>query len=224
MRDHLSGRRRAPLGLVRGRVRVADQGRVVAADQRPVQRRADARVGLRAGNDEPPDAEALELGREGRVLERVAVLLVDDRLVLAGSKLGDDLPPLAPRPLDQSSTLAQRRAREPVEDIVLQVHDEQRRRRCRVTNPPLGTDPGRPGAHLRAGTLRHAPTTPDGSARRAGRRSRAGDREREPASRAVSRRRGRRSAPRRQVSAVDGRDAVRQTADQCPARSSPVRD
>ena len=37
---------------------VADQGRVVPPDKRAVQRRADARIGLRANHHEPPDPEA----------------------------------------------------------------------------------------------------------------------------------------------------------------------
>ena len=88
MRDHLLRRRRAPLGQVLGRVRVADQRGVVAARERAVQRRADARVGLRAGDDEPPDAEAGQDGLEVGVLERVAVALLDERLGSSGASSG----------------------------------------------------------------------------------------------------------------------------------------
>ena len=57
---------------VLGRVRVADQRRVVAPDDRAVQRRADAFVGLRADHDEPADPEAGEHALQRGLLERVA--------------------------------------------------------------------------------------------------------------------------------------------------------
>ena len=60
--DDLLRRRRPPRGQVLGRVRVADERRVVAADERAVERRADAGVGLRAGDDEPADAALGEHG------------------------------------------------------------------------------------------------------------------------------------------------------------------
>ena len=44
--------------LVDRRMRVADEKCVVAADERAVDRRADARIGVRADHEEPPDAEA----------------------------------------------------------------------------------------------------------------------------------------------------------------------
>jgi hypothetical protein len=47
-----------PTGRVLRRVGVADQGRVVPSDDRAVERRADARIGLRADDDESSDAEA----------------------------------------------------------------------------------------------------------------------------------------------------------------------
>ena len=58
-----------------------DQQRVVAAHERAVQGRADAGVGLRAGDDEPPDAALGEHRLELGVLEGVAVALVHERLV-----------------------------------------------------------------------------------------------------------------------------------------------
>ena len=73
MRDDLVGRGRAPLGQVLGRVRVADEGGVVAADERAVEGRADALVGLRADDDEPADAEVREQRLERRLVERVGV-------------------------------------------------------------------------------------------------------------------------------------------------------
>ena len=64
-RSHV-GRWRAPLGEVLGGVCVADEGRVVAPHQGSVERRADARVGLRAGDDEAPDAERRPAPPPGR--------------------------------------------------------------------------------------------------------------------------------------------------------------
>ena len=69
--------------LVLGRVGVADKGRVVPPDERAVERRADARIGLRARDDESPDSEARQHGLEGGVLEGVAVVLLDERLGVA---------------------------------------------------------------------------------------------------------------------------------------------
>jgi hypothetical protein len=58
VRDDRLRRRRSPGRLVPGRVRVTDQGRVVSPGERAVERAADARVGLGAGDHEPPDTEA----------------------------------------------------------------------------------------------------------------------------------------------------------------------
>src|SRR6188508_1331301 len=78
VRDHLLRWGRAPLRLVLGRVGVADQGRVVPSDERAVERRADALIRLGAGDDEPSDTEAGQHRLEGRVLERVAIALLDE--------------------------------------------------------------------------------------------------------------------------------------------------
>ena len=147
MRDDLVGRRRSPGRLVAGRVRVADEGRVVAPDEGAVERRAHARVGLGADDDEAPDAEARQHGLEGGVLEGVAVALGDQRLGVVGRQLGDDPPGVAPGrqvligvldpddghllaagPLDEAADVgddgvALVRA---LDDAVLHVDDEQR--------------------------------------------------------------------------------------------------
>jgi hypothetical protein len=68
-------------------VGVADERRVVAPDERAVERRADARIGLRADDDESPDPEARQHGLEGRFLE-VAVGLLDERLGVSGLDSG----------------------------------------------------------------------------------------------------------------------------------------
>ena len=95
--DDLVWRRRPPFRVVLGRVGVADQGRVVPPDERSVERRADARIGLRAGDDEPPDAPRPDrTALEGGALEGVAVVLLDERLGVARSQLGDDPPLVAP--------------------------------------------------------------------------------------------------------------------------------
>jgi hypothetical protein len=79
---------------------VADQGRVVPPDERAVERRADARIGLCTDDDESADSEARQHGLEGGVLEGVAVVLLDERLGVARSQLGDDSPVVAsPRKL-----------------------------------------------------------------------------------------------------------------------------
>ena len=79
-------------GQVLRRVGVADEGRVVPSGERAVERRADARVGLRADDDEPPDSEVRQHGLEGGVLEGVAVALLDERLGVVRAQLGNDLP------------------------------------------------------------------------------------------------------------------------------------
>ena len=75
---------------------VADEGRVVPSDERAVERRADARVGLRADDDEPPDPESCEQRLEVGLLEGVTVHLLDERLGSSRSQLGDDPPVVAP--------------------------------------------------------------------------------------------------------------------------------
>ncbi len=66
VRDDELRRRRAPRREILGRVRVADEGRVVAADERAVQRRAHTLVRLRADDDETADGEVGEDGLERR--------------------------------------------------------------------------------------------------------------------------------------------------------------
>src|ERR1700730_3355900 len=78
------------------RVGIADKGRVVPPDERAMKRRADARIALCADDDKSPDSEARQHGLEGGVLEGVAVVLLDERLGVARSQLGDDPPPVAP--------------------------------------------------------------------------------------------------------------------------------
>ena len=68
---------------------------VVAAGERAVDRRSDAGVGLRAGDDEPTHTALGELGLQGGVLERVAVLLVHQRLGLLALQLRHVLPAVA---------------------------------------------------------------------------------------------------------------------------------
>ena len=48
-----------------------------------------------ADDDESPDTEARQHGLEGGVLEGVAVVLLDERLGVARSQFGDDLPIVA---------------------------------------------------------------------------------------------------------------------------------
>ena len=74
---------------------VADERRVVPPGERPVERGADARVGLRADDHESSDAEARQHRLERGVLEGVAVALLDQRLGRARRQLGDDLPVVA---------------------------------------------------------------------------------------------------------------------------------
>ena len=80
VRDDLLRRRRAPGRLVLRRVGVADEGRVVPPGERAVERRADARIGLCADDDESSDSETRQHVLEGGVLEGVAVVLLDERL------------------------------------------------------------------------------------------------------------------------------------------------
>ena len=94
--DHV-GRGRAPLGEVFGGVGITHQDRVVPAGEGAVQRGADAGIGLGAGDDQAADAALRELALEIGVLERVAVLLVDQRFGLSALELVDVLPLIAPR-------------------------------------------------------------------------------------------------------------------------------
>ena len=71
---------------------VADEGRVVAPDEGAVERRADAGIRLRPDHDQVPDAEPREHVLQRGVLERVAVALLDERLVVARAQLRDDAP------------------------------------------------------------------------------------------------------------------------------------
>jgi glycerate kinase len=151
VRDDVTRCGRAPLRLVLGRVGVADQHRVVAAHQGAVQRRPDARVGLRPGHQQPPDLEAGQHLLEPGVLEGVAVGLLDRRLARVRRQLRDDPPAVAavrqlvvgvlhphhrhvlgPRPVDQLADpphdrVALVRGRH---DVVLHVDDEQGRARA----------------------------------------------------------------------------------------------
>src|SRR4029077_8585441 len=95
VRDDELRRRRAPGREILGRVRIADERRVIAANECAVQRRAHALVRLRADDDEAPDGEVGEYGLERRLLERVRIPLLDERLALVRAQLRDDLPLLA---------------------------------------------------------------------------------------------------------------------------------
>ena len=53
-----------------------------------MERRADARIGVRADDEEPPDAEAGQDRLEGGRLEGVAVVLVDVWLGVVRPELG----------------------------------------------------------------------------------------------------------------------------------------
>jgi hypothetical protein len=112
-----------------------------------VERRADARIGLGPDDDESPDSEPGEHRLEGRVLERVAVALLDERLGVSRSQLGDDPPvvapprkvlvgvldpddgdPFTPCLLDQAADVRDNRVPlvSPLDDSVLRVDDEKR--------------------------------------------------------------------------------------------------
>lgn len=95
MRDDVLGRRSAPFRLVVGRVRVADQQRVVTSNERAVQGGANARVGLGTDDDEAADSELRQRRFERRVLERVAVIFLDQRLGFGRVELGGDPPAVA---------------------------------------------------------------------------------------------------------------------------------
>jgi len=112
-----------------------------------VERRPDAFIGLCADDHEPPDSKARQHRLEVRVLERVAVALLDERLDVAPSQLGDDPPfvapplellagvldpddgdPFAPRLLDQAADVRDDRVAlvSAVDDACLHVDDEER--------------------------------------------------------------------------------------------------
>ena len=95
VRDDEFRRRRAPGREILGRVRIADERRVIAAKDCAVQRRAHALDRLRADDDEAPDSEVGEYGLERRLLERVRIPLLDELLALVRAQLRDDLPLLA---------------------------------------------------------------------------------------------------------------------------------
>jgi hypothetical protein len=104
------------------------------------------RIGLCADDDESPDFEARQHGLEGGVLEGVAVVLLDERLRVARSQLGDDPPlvapprkllvgvldpdngdPFPPRLLDKAADVRDDRVAlvSPLDDAVLHVDDEE---------------------------------------------------------------------------------------------------
>ena len=119
--------------LVLGRVGVADEGRVVPSGERAVERRADARIGLCADDDESSDTEARQHGLEGRVLEGVAVALLDERLCVARNQLGDDLPVVAPpAPGPRRSAGPRRRGPAPAVPSRRGCRRSRRRRRARA--------------------------------------------------------------------------------------------
>ena len=65
---------------------------IVAAGEPAVDRRPDACIGLRTCDDEVPDVLGREDLLEVRVLEGVAMGLLDDRLALCRRERVDDLP------------------------------------------------------------------------------------------------------------------------------------
>ena len=73
-------------------VSVTDEQRVVPSRQGAVQRGADAPIGLGAYHDQPPNPKTGQYGLKRCVLEGVAVVLLDQRLGVAGDQLGHDLP------------------------------------------------------------------------------------------------------------------------------------
>src|SRR5205823_3309414 len=95
VRDDEIRRRRAPWGEILGRMRIADERRVIAANERAVQRRADTFVGLRADDDQATNGEGGKDALERRLLERVRVTLLNERLTPVRAQLRDDLPLLA---------------------------------------------------------------------------------------------------------------------------------
>jgi hypothetical protein len=92
VRNDLIGGRGAPLRVILGRVGVADKRGVVPPDERTVERRANAGIGLRARDDESSNPQARQHGLEVGVLEGVAEILFDQRLSVSPRQLGDDSP------------------------------------------------------------------------------------------------------------------------------------
>jgi len=83
--------------LILRRVGVADERRVVPPDDRAVERRTDALIGLCADDDESPHTKAGQHRLEGGFLEGVGIALADERLGVVRRQLGDDPPVVAPR-------------------------------------------------------------------------------------------------------------------------------
>jgi hypothetical protein len=127
-------------------VGVADQGRVVPPDERAVERRADARIGLCTDDDESPDPKARQHGLEGGVLKGVAIVLLDERLGVVRGQLADNPPvvaaprkllvgvlepdngnPLSPRLLDKAADIRDHHVAlvGPLDDAVLHVDDHE---------------------------------------------------------------------------------------------------
>jgi hypothetical protein len=147
VRDDLVRRRRSPCRAVLRRVGVTDKGYVVPPDERAVDRRADASIGLCANDDELPDTEAQQHGLKGSVLEGVTVVLFEKRFGVARYQLRDDPPvvtalcellaevldpddgdPFPPRFLDKTADVGDDRVAfvSPLDDAVLHIHDEER--------------------------------------------------------------------------------------------------
>ena len=95
MVDDLVGCGGAPLAEVFGGVGIADKRRVVASDDRSVECGPDTGVGVRPGDDQAPYLALSKHGLEVGVLEGVAVPLVDYRLSLFLSELGNVEPAVA---------------------------------------------------------------------------------------------------------------------------------
>jgi len=92
VRNDLIGWRGTPLRVILRRVGVADERGVVPPDERTVERRANAGIGLRTGDDESSHPQARQHGLEVGVLEGVAEILFDQRLSVSRRQLGDDSP------------------------------------------------------------------------------------------------------------------------------------
>jgi hypothetical protein len=88
--------RRAVRAEVLGGVCVSDEGHVVSADERAVDRGTDAGVGLSTGDHDTTDTALGEQRLEFGGFERITVLLVHQRLGIPADELRHVLPPLAP--------------------------------------------------------------------------------------------------------------------------------
>lgn len=75
-----------------GRVGVADERDAIPATLRFANGRVDAVLGVHAADDETIGLQSREHVREIRLAERIAQLLVDDRVAFRGSDRGRDLP------------------------------------------------------------------------------------------------------------------------------------